>query len=465
MNSSHAALGALCLTVAGLWYASGGASVPTQSASAAEVIHVSAPVAHENLTVYFIHGADTVANAQIMTLQEALESGKAIVHETGNVNSLTVENLSEDTELFIQQGDIISGGRQDRMIANDMLLPPKSGRVSFPCNCVEHGRWTQRGKEAPTHFNKCDQFVVGNKLMNYNILQNQTAVWNSVAEKQKQLGEAAKADVNSIVSATSLQLTLDNPIVQSKIAEYLDALKTRGEVEPNVIGVVFLVNGEMTCAEIYGSNALFQKAWPKLLRSAATEALAEKKSRIPDAPSARSVERFLAHAGQSQTPPMETINAGRQSSNVLSIVVETRVGNVQLMDIITLERFQTNETHAQPNPSGVPAASVATDAPQRAGRIILDGNTVTNDRVILNQNDLRPGQAATTQTVTGYGNPNSINLSDLAPSAQQPVVNQPASPSANQLNVRHVENAAGLVTESRDPTRQNAVIHRSFIKK
>src|SRR5262249_43997579 len=40
-----------------------------------------------------------------------------------------------------------------------------------------------------------------------------------------------------------------------------------------------------------------------------------------------------------------------------------------------------------------------------------------------------------------------------------------ANPDGNRLNVNRIDNATGLVTESRDPNRQNAVIHKSYIKK
>ena len=91
MKSSHAALAVVGLALAGLWYAGGGAAVPSQSAAAAEA-RVSAPVAHDNLAVYFIHGPDAVANAKIATLQEALDAGWAVVHETGTVNTLAVNS-------------------------------------------------------------------------------------------------------------------------------------------------------------------------------------------------------------------------------------------------------------------------------------------------------------------------------------------------------------------------------------
>src|SRR5262249_28919010 len=133
VKSSYAALAVFGLALGGLWYAGGGATVPAQSAAAAETPRVTAPVSHDNLSVYFIQGPDAVADThKVATLQEALDAGWAVVNETGNVNDLTVENRSTDYELFIQEGDMIKGGKQDRVIAVDLLLPPKSGVVPLP---------------------------------------------------------------------------------------------------------------------------------------------------------------------------------------------------------------------------------------------------------------------------------------------------------------------------------------------
>src|SRR6059036_828776 len=116
VKSSYAALGLVGLALAGLWYAGGGSATLPPSAAASEQVRVSELLTHDNLTVFFVHGPDAVADAKVATLQEALEAGWAVVHETGDVNQLAVENRSTDTELFIQEGDIIKGGRQDRLI-------------------------------------------------------------------------------------------------------------------------------------------------------------------------------------------------------------------------------------------------------------------------------------------------------------------------------------------------------------
>jgi hypothetical protein len=56
----------------------------------------------------------------------------------------------------------------------------------------------------------------------------------------------------------------------AKLKEVVDA-----DENEDVIGYAMAVNGKVIGADVYGSSALFRKLWPKLLRSAATEAAAE----------------------------------------------------------------------------------------------------------------------------------------------------------------------------------------------
>jgi hypothetical protein len=66
-------------------------------------------------------------------------------------SSLTVENLS-DQEVFVQAGEIVKGGRQDRVLSSDLVLPPKSSSVAIGSLCVENGRWQKRGAEEADRF-------------------------------------------------------------------------------------------------------------------------------------------------------------------------------------------------------------------------------------------------------------------------------------------------------------------------
>ena len=98
------------------------------AASAPSDFKLSGPYTHDNLSIFLVHSRSTRAGAQYVTLKDAMEMKKVVVYETGNVNSLAIENVSSNA-VFIQGGDIVKGGQQDRVIPNDFVLPPKSGRL------------------------------------------------------------------------------------------------------------------------------------------------------------------------------------------------------------------------------------------------------------------------------------------------------------------------------------------------
>ena len=111
----------------------------------ADDTRVSGPIVHENLAIYLVHGK-SASGPVPLTLDEALGKRAVKVHETGNVNELQIENLGAD-EVFVQSGDIVKGGQQDRVLTVSLILPPKSGRIPIASFCVEQGRWAARGKE------------------------------------------------------------------------------------------------------------------------------------------------------------------------------------------------------------------------------------------------------------------------------------------------------------------------------
>lgn len=438
MKAFYPAFGVVLLAFGVLWYVGAG-NRATQTVAAAERSYISEPMTHENLTVFFVHGPDAVADTQkVATLQEALDAGWAVVHETGNVNELAVENRSDDTELFIQEGDIIKGGQQDRTFAIDMLVPPKSGVVPFPAHCVEQGRWQGRGQESATQFNKSDQRIVGNKLAYANATRQQSAVWDNVKENQDKLTKSLKTKVNGAESETSFQLTLENKDLQAKIGEFEKALRSAGENRKNVLGVVFLVNGKITGAEVYGSQALFQKAWPKLLRSQAADAVAEATDKpLPPTMSVQEVERFLAMANEADAKPVANPDAVSPANGGERVPQQQAgIGRARAVQQVQLNNPRLPEPGTQQG--RIPPMIERLLPPEMVPQAQVQELQVDNVR--------SPYQ---TQMQQRAGLPNS----------------QPLNRDGNRLNVNRVENATGLVSESRDPARQNAVIHRSYIKK
>ena len=115
-------------------------------------LSIAGPYTHENLSIFLLVGADALDGNRFIPLDDALEQKCVVVHETDNVGELEVENLSELFDLYIQAGDVVKGGRQDRTLGVDFVLPAKSGRVPIPSFCVESGRWHRRAAEEAGSF-------------------------------------------------------------------------------------------------------------------------------------------------------------------------------------------------------------------------------------------------------------------------------------------------------------------------
>jgi hypothetical protein len=258
---------------------------------------VSGPYTHKNLTIYLVHGDERMAGKTPLTLEEALATKKAIVHETGDVNKLSIENVSPTEEVYVQAGDIVKGGQQDRVLAVDLIVPARSGRIPLDAFCVEHGRWTQRGSESRTEFNSSSYGVASKELkLAAKHEKSQAKVWNNVDVAQKRLSAATNTSVNSAESESSLPLALDNTVVRRNADDYLKALSKIIDGKSDVIGFVFAINGEMNSGDLYGSSALFRKLWPKLLKSAAIEAVGESNGEKAPPVSADDLQTFVLDA-------------------------------------------------------------------------------------------------------------------------------------------------------------------------
>ena len=109
---------------------------------------ISAPYSHKNLTIFLIHGKNETSKTNILTLQEAMQRRILRVYETSDVNELSVENISKEFDVFIQSGDIVKGGKQDRVLAVSIIIRARSGRIKIEAFCVESGRW-QKGLGMP----------------------------------------------------------------------------------------------------------------------------------------------------------------------------------------------------------------------------------------------------------------------------------------------------------------------------
>src|SRR5256884_5810931 len=265
-----------------------------QASQGKDDYRLEGPFTQGNLTVFLIHGKDKIRGQTFLTLQEALVQRKVIVRETREVNQLSIENGSRE-EVYVQSGDIVKGGQQDRMMAVDLILPPRSGRIPIAAFCVENGRWSQRGSEQVTVFNSSANVVASREVkLAAKMKGSQGEVWREVSVAQDKLRANVGTRVNGNASPTSFQLALENKQVQANADGYIKALSSIVDGKPDVIGYVFAINGKVNSADVYASSALFKKLWPKLLKASAIEAVAEsRRGEKFDAPKPADVKGFL----------------------------------------------------------------------------------------------------------------------------------------------------------------------------
>ena len=258
---------------------------------------LSGPYTHKNLTVFLIHGKDQTTRT-FLTLQEALAQKKVKVYETRDVNELAIRNLSNQ-DIYVQSGDIVRGGDQDRMISMDFIVPPKSGRMAIAAFCVESGRWNKRGTEESAVFSSSDNSVATKELKLAAKSENsQQAVWQNVALAQEKLSRNVGGNVSSPVSESSFELTIENSKVKETSTAYINELAGILKNRSDVIGYVFAINGKVNSADVYASHALFAKLWPKLLKSSSVEAIAELNNDAGNAKpiASETVANFLAES-------------------------------------------------------------------------------------------------------------------------------------------------------------------------
>ncbi len=269
---------------------------------------LSGPYVHKNLAIFLIHRSGGSGKTVPLTLKEAMEAGVIQVLETGTVSRLIVRNPG-DREVFIQAGDIVKGGKQDRVLAVSMVVPPNSGNVPIDAYCVEQGRWSKRGGESVADFSVSTALVPSSDSIlalmapsmalsgrRVDTVRAQARMWASVLETQKKLGRTINRDVADRRSRSSLQLTLENDAVGAAVSGFETALGGLADKHPDAVGYVAAIGGTIDRGDEFESAALFGKLWRRQLRAVSTEALARLSARPAALPTPEAVAAFIDRA-------------------------------------------------------------------------------------------------------------------------------------------------------------------------
>ncbi len=275
---------------------------------------VLTPIGHGNLTIFPVVATTAHDTEEFLTLDEGLRSGDVIVSESGSVaplvrprhgerpprihpgdgaevNRLVLVNNSKHP-LILLAGEIVTGGKQDRVIGKDRLVPAQSDPVDLSVFCVEPGRWTATKANFGSYDTAMAQPAVRSKAM---ADKNQEMVWSEVRKAQSSVAAQLSAPMAAAVGGTSSYAkVMENDEVKKKVDAVAEPIQhdyqsvIRQLRDRSAVGVVVAVNGEIIWADVFANTSLLEKYWPKLVRSYAAEAVVNQaKSHTADLKSAQ----------------------------------------------------------------------------------------------------------------------------------------------------------------------------------
>ena len=241
------------------------------------VFEVAGPFSHENLTVFLLNGNEQ-DDRDFITLDQGLKDNVVKVSEQGQaqVNQLEIDNQS-DQYLFLQEGDRVVGGQQDRIIITSLVIPPHSGKMPLPSFCVEAGRWHGSGQ---FHYAMNAALAPKDVREASKVVGQQSVVWESVRGIKHVAGTSTA--VNAPNTNTSLTETLDSPQVKKLSDACAEALKGILDEHPRAVGVVIAVNGKIEEVNVYPNQKVLSQLYPRLLQSYALQAALAKNEASPE---------------------------------------------------------------------------------------------------------------------------------------------------------------------------------------
>ena len=213
------------------------------------------------LAVLWLHAKNTTAAPplEILTLDEARAHGALTVIERAqaSVPELIAENRGK-TYVLLLAGEILIGGKQNRVLREDLLLPPLSGPRNIAVYCVEQGRWNEGRKDFDSRGSVVQPSVRSQVLRK----AEQSRIWSGVA--------AASRSVAAPSPTGSYQAIYDKPEVKAQLEE--TSRRFDPAMAPTAVGAAVFVGPNLAGVDCFHAPGLFAHEWPKLLRAYALDA-------------------------------------------------------------------------------------------------------------------------------------------------------------------------------------------------
>jgi hypothetical protein len=185
------------------------------------------------------------------------------ISEGGSVNHVFVLNKSE-FYLFLMDGDILMGAKQNRVVNTSVLLAPRS-KTQVPVSCVEQGRWDsvstffQGANFTAPSFLRADKAGQVRKSLKANRghMADQGEIWGRVEEYH------ARLKVSSATGSLSDVYAQREDMFEKFISAFTLAEKANG--------AAIFMGKEMLSIDLFNRRDVFGEYFPRLLRGVGAE--------------------------------------------------------------------------------------------------------------------------------------------------------------------------------------------------
>lgn len=188
----------------------------------------------------------TAQSENLLSLADAMKQKKVSVKELvtkegSDRTVLVVKNFSKNN-IVVNSGDVVTGGKQDRMISETTIIPPGRQKKYLNVYCVEKGRWDDKSK-AFKYYAPADP-----KLKNVmDVKRTQREIWKAIDDRYKASNK--KSETSAYKDAPKATADVDTGYIRFFTRKFIES-------DRNFAGFIAVTGNTIIGTNLYANASL-----------------------------------------------------------------------------------------------------------------------------------------------------------------------------------------------------------------